>query len=420
MLCIVSFFFETYFLCFVFFFIFFLSTFPFYSVSYSLFTSFVFDGFRFYIIFLTFFVLYISYYFILYISKKDLVCMTIFIPCFLVFSSSSGLLLYVSYEVSLLPIIYIILKWGSYPERSLRSLMLLVYTRIFSFPLILGLFYMYTAVSSFCLVLVYPFYTFSLLFSLVIFFSFCVKLPVYGLHYWLPMAHVEAPTFGSMILAGILLKLGGIGLVRFFFFLDLASYKLFFLSYFLFFLLFSSLICCFQSDFKRLVAYSSVAHMIAVPIVLISSSFMSLKFSVFLMLFHGLSSPVLFCLVGLTYLARSSRQLVLLRGLTLVSPLLSIIFIFSFLFTLSAPPYVSFFSEVFFFMLTVFITPHSIFFLLFFCLFCLVYNLNWLSNIIFRSVSSLNYHYSLQFSSVFPIFLRHFFSFILLFIVSVL
>ena len=160
--------------------------------------------------------------------------------------------------------------------------------------------------------------------------------------------------------------------------------------------------------------------MIAVPIVLISSSFMSLKFSVFLMLFHGLSSPVLFCLVGLTYLARSSRQLVLLRGLTLVSPLLSIIFIFSFLFTLSAPPYVSFFSEVFFFMLTVFITPYSIFFLLFFCLFCLVYNLNWLSNIIFRSVSSLNYHYSLQFSSVFPIFLRHFFSFILLFIVSVL
>ena len=392
MLCIVSFFFETYFLCFVFFFIFFLSTFPCYSVSYSLFTSFVFDGFRFYIIFLTFFVLYISYYFILYISKKDLVCMTIFIPCFLVFSSSSGLLLYVSYEVSLLPIIYIILKWGSYPERSLRSLMLLVYTRIFSFPLILGLFYMYTAVSSFCLVLVYPFYTFSLLFSLVIFFSFCVKLPVYGLHYWLPMAHVEAPTF----------------------------YKLFFLSYFLFFLLFSSLICCFQSDFKRLVAYSSVAHMIAVPIVLISSSFMSLKFSVFLMLFHGLSSPVLFCLVGLTYLARSSRQLVLLRGLTLVSPLLSIIFIFSFLFTLSAPPYVSFFSEVFFFMLTVLITPYSIFFLLFFCLFCLVYNLNWLSNIIFRSVSSLNYHYSLQFSSVFPIFLRHFFSLILLFIVSVL
>ena len=409
---------DSFFLLFAFLFVLFLSSFPLYSISCSLVDLFIFDSCSFFIVFLTFFVLYASYFYIPSNSNKDLVCISIFVPCFMVFSCVRGLLLYVSYELSLLPIIYIILKWGSYPERSLRSLMLLLYTSIFSFPLMLGLFFIYSSVYSFSLVLFYPFYCYSFVFSSLIFFSFCVKLPIYGLHYWLPMAHVEAPTFGSIILAGILLKLGGVGLLRFFFFLDLFSYKSMLLSYFLFFLVFSSLVCCFQSDFKRLVAYSSVAHMIAVPVVIISRSVLSLKFSVYLMIFHGIRSPILFSLVGLIYLARSSRQLALLRGLTVISPLLSFIFIFSFLFTLSAPPYASFFSEVFFFVLTVFMTPYSIPFLLLFCVVCLVYNLNWLSNIVFRSNSSLNLHYRLQYSLVFPIFLSHFFSFLLLFIVS--
>ena len=352
------------------------------------------------------------------VSRKDFLCFSILVPCFVVFSSSRGLFLYISYELSLLPIIYIILKWGSYPERSLSSLILLVYTSVFSFPLILGLFFIYSSILSFSLVLIYPFYFPSSIFSIVIFFSFCVKLPIYGLHYWLPIAHVEAPTFGSMILAGVLLKLGGVGLLRFFFFTDFSSYKTFFLSYFLFFLLYSSIICCLQSDFKRLVAYSSVAHIISVPLVLISSSFLGLKTSVLLMLFHGLSSPVLFSLVGLIYSLRSSRQLVLIRGLCIVSPFLRFIFIFSFLFTLSAPPYVSFLSEVLFFLVTFSISYYSLPFLLLFCLFCLIYNLSWLSNIIFSSSTSFNYHYYLSFSSLFPIFLSHLFSFFLLFIIS--
>jgi len=341
------------------------------------------------------------------------------LPCILVFFVCSGLFLYVSYELSLLPIIYIIIKWGSYPERSLRALILLVYTRIFSLPLIVRLFIIYSFTSSFYFSLVFT-SSHSLLLSLIIFLAFCVKLPIYGLHHWLPMAHVEAPTFGSIILAGVLLKLGGIGLIRFSSFLDFTLLKFILVSYFLVFLVFSSLICCFQSDFKRLIAYSSVAHIIAVPISLLSFTHLRIKTATYLILFHGLSSPILFSLVGLIYLFRRSRQLTLIRGLVLVAPFLSFVLVISFLFTLSAPPYVSFFSEVLFFILSYGLTSYSLPFLLLFALLCLVYNLNWLSRFLFNSNSSFSFSFTLFYSFVIPIFMCHLMSFFFLFTASVL
>jgi len=293
--------------------------------------------------------------------------------------------------------------------------MLLVYTRIFSFPLMVGLFYLYTSTNTFSLLVVLPSFSSPLFLSLLIFFSFSVKLPIYGLHFWLPIAHVEAPTFGSMILAGILLKLGGIGLIRFSFYLNVLALKPLFTSYLLFFLVFSCLVCCFQSDFKRLVAYSSVAHIIAVPLTLLSCSVLGFKTATFLMLFHGLSSPVLFSIVGVSYSYSSTRQLALVRGLLLVSPFLRFICIFSFLFTLSAPPYVSFFSEVLFFICSISVTAYSLTFLLLFCFLCLVYNLNWLSALLFSQFSPFNSSFSLLHAYVFPLFLSHFLSALLLF-----
>ena len=153
----------------------FLGSFPYYFLSFSMTSLLVFDGPSFFMVFLTFFVLYISYFFsfsLVQSSLTDLVFFSTLIPCFFVFFVRNGLLLYISYEVSLLPILYIIVKWGSYSERSLRALMLLVYTRIFSFPLMVGLFYLYTSTNTFSLLVVLPSFSSPLFLSLLIFFSF--------------------------------------------------------------------------------------------------------------------------------------------------------------------------------------------------------------------------------------------------------
>jgi len=151
-----------------------------------------------------------------------------------------------------------------------------------------------------------------------------------------------------MILAGVLLKLGGVGLIRFMSIINILLLKSMFLGYFLVFLCYVTIVCCFQSDFKRLVAYSSVSHIITIPIMLFSSRVLSVKGIVSIMFLHGISSPLLFSLVGIIYSITSTRQHILVRGLLCSNPLLSFFMVLSFFFSLSAPPYPSFIAEVFF------------------------------------------------------------------------
>jgi NADH:ubiquinone oxidoreductase subunit 4 (subunit M) len=211
---------------------------------------------------------------------------------------------------------------------------------------------------------------------MLIFLCFSVKLPVYGLHFWLPIAHVEAPTFGSVILARILLKLGGVGLLRLRLFMNQSYLSNSILSYFIIFIIYSSLVCCYQSDLKRLIAYSSVAHMMVIPFLVISNNILAVQALVLVMLLHGLSSTLLFMSVGILYSMFSSRQLVLIRGLVLTSPLFSFILIITFLFTLSAPPLPSYVAEVFFILSSYMLRPYMIYVVLLFAFFGLVYNLN--------------------------------------------
>lgn len=162
------------------------------------------------------------------------------------------------------------------------------------------------------------------------------------------MAHVEAPTFGSIILAGLLLKMGGCGLLRFIcifrFQPELVFGSLY--SYCFFAVLASSFVCCVQADIKRLVAYSSVLHISVVCLVLIGLNFSSVRVVLMLIVFHGLSSPLLFYLVGHVYSLFSTRLLVLVRGALLISPLMGFIIVIVFVVNIPVPPVPSFFAEV--------------------------------------------------------------------------
>lgn len=300
----------------------------------------------------------------------------LFISCFLVFSSYNSFVIYVSYELSLLPIIYVILKAGVYPDRSSASLYLLAFTSLFALPFSYLLFHLYSSYGSLRIAYYTSMHPTRVLFSLLIFLTFSVKLPIYGLHHWLPLAHVEAPTFGSMILAGVLLKLGGVGLIRFSSLIDLLSLKSIVLAYSLFFLSFVTLLCIAQSDFKRLVAYSSVSHMMLIPILLIINTVSRFKVMILVIFFHAISSPLLFSIVGAFYAMHSSRMLAFVRGLLTISPLFSFIVLLSFILTMSVPPTPSFVAEVLFITFSLASLPLSSLFILLFVFLSLVYNLH--------------------------------------------
>ena len=165
-------------------------------------------------------------------------------------------------------------------------------------------------------------------------------------------------------------------------------------------MLYVTVVCSFQSDFKRLIAYSSVSHMMAVPFLVLSNTALATKSLIIVILFHGLSSPALFILVGVVYSLFQTRQLVALRGLLVIRPLITFICVLAFFFTVSAPPFPSFVSEVLFMVSSYYLSPSLIFLFLTFAFFSMVYNLNWLSSIIFSSgVSSLRVGYRFGFLS---------------------
>lgn len=324
------------------------------------------------------------------------------ISCLCVFSLKNVFFIYLFYEASLIPIIYIILKWGVYPERSLRAVILLIFTSLFSVPFMFVLMQVTIKMGSFTsLIRTRHIMEYSWIIVCLTFFTFAAKLPIYGLHFWLPIAHVEAPTFGSMILAGVLLKLGGAGLIRFSWIFNFIVIKKVLLSYFMVVMVYVGLVCIIQRDFKRLVAYSSVFHIIVVPLLLISNNNLSYQAFLIVIFLHGLSSPLIFIIVGVIYKIYGSRQFVVLRGLALIRPVLRIFLLIIFFFTISAPPFPSFVAEVFFMASSSFLSDWLYLVYGLFLFVSIVYNLVWLTRVVFFSPNSLVLsHRDLNFSSI--------------------
>jgi proton-translocating NADH-quinone oxidoreductase chain M len=292
-----------------------------------------------------------------------------------VFMALDFFLFFIFWELVLIPMFFLIGIWGG-PNRRYAALKFLVYTHVASVVMLLSIFALYWTYSATANGAVTGIYQNT--FDMTVFleaarrhvlgtlpvayitlgtqipimlgflFGFIVKLPSFPFHTWLPDAHVEAPTGGSVLLAGVLLKMGGYGIFR----IDLGMFPdamkemwwvlavLGIVS-----MVYAAFVCLHQTDLKRLIAYSSVGHMGFVTLGAATLTTIGVEGGIFQMFNHGLITAVLFMLAGSVKHATGTREIPKLQGLTKVMPQFSLILMIGFFASLGLPGLNSFWSE---------------------------------------------------------------------------
>jgi NADH-quinone oxidoreductase subunit M len=268
-----------------------------------------------------------------------------------VFCALDMIVFYLFFEGGLIPMFLIIGIWGG-ARRIYATFKFFLYTLLGSVLMLLAMLAMYLQAGTMDIptLLQYDFPAHMQIWLWLAFFaSFAVKVPMWPVHTWLPDAHVEAPTAGSVILAGVLLKMGGYGFLRFSLpmFPDATAYftpLVFALSVVA--VIYTSLVALMQEDMKKLIAYSSVAHMAFVTIGMFAMNAQGLEGSIFQMLSHGLVSSALFLCVGVVYDRLHTREIARYGGLVNTMPKYAVIFLFFVMASVGLPGTSGFVGEV--------------------------------------------------------------------------
>jgi NADH-quinone oxidoreductase subunit M len=272
------------------------------------------------------------------------------------FATTSLLIFYVAFETILIPFFLMVGIWGSrQAERITAAYQLVIFTLFGSFAFLIALTLIYVTVGGFDFQVIrnsaLPEYT-ELFIFLAFFAALAVKIPMFPAYIWLPKAHVEAPTAGSVLLAGILLKLGSYGILRFLYIFPTGTsfFTPFVVTLSLIGVVMSLLAAFRQTDLKRIIAYSSISHLNYLNLGLFPALPLGLTGGFSLMIFHGLVSSALFLSVGLLYDRYKTRNIFHFRQLATTMPIFATIFFILTMANLGLPGTSNFVSEIMIFM----------------------------------------------------------------------
>lgn len=278
-----------------------------------------------------------------------------------VFVSLDLLLFYLFWELVLIPMYFMILEWGG-PRKKYAAIKFFIYTHIGSFFMLVGfisMFFIKGGADGVYTLSVIEFLNYNfpreiqlIIFPLV-FVGFAFKLPLVPFHTWLPDAHVEAPTPGSILLAGVMLKMGGYGLIRLGFSMFPEAVKYYSLVLALFgvvSMIYGAVLALAQDDLKKMVAYSSVSHMGSVVLGLSAMNINGFNGAAYQLFAHGIISAMMFMVCGILQHSFNTRKISELGGIAQKVPILSSFLIFSFIASLGLPGLAGFIAELNIFM----------------------------------------------------------------------
>lgn len=272
-------------------------------------------------------------------DEKNMIVTLLFLQMTMVgvFAALDAIVFYVFWELSLVPMLYIIGAWGG-PLRIYASIKFFLYTFTGSLVMLVGMlfmayfYYQAAGVWSFALLdwyrLILP-ESFQIWLFIAFFMGFAIKVPMFPFHTWLPYAHGQAPTIGSVILAAILLKMGTYAFVRFSLplFPDASVYFMYPIAVIaIIMIIYTAMVAYAQEDIKQVVAYSSISHMGVIILGTFAMNVEGISGSIFLMIAHGVVSGALFLLVGVIYERRHTKLMSEFGGLASVMPRYATIF----------------------------------------------------------------------------------------------